>query len=73
MATVSVKIADTPAVKAAILAAYERGWSDGYGQGRDDEADGLPLRALSDSRCTCSLAWAGHPNPHATTCPEHVR
>lgn len=25
-------------------ASYEQGWADGYGQGRDDEADGLPLR-----------------------------
>ncbi|MGW3417050.1 hypothetical protein [Streptomyces phaeochromogenes] len=23
---------------------YLRGWRDGYGQGRDDEADGLDLR-----------------------------
>uniref|UniRef100_A0AAU2A2J9 LytR family transcriptional regulator n=1 Tax=Streptomyces sp. NBC_00093 TaxID=2975649 RepID=A0AAU2A2J9_9ACTN len=23
---------------------YARGWRDGYGQGRDDEADGLALR-----------------------------
>jgi hypothetical protein len=26
---------------------YDEGWLEGYAQGRDDEADGLPMRNLS--------------------------
>lgn len=22
--------------------------------------------------CTCGYVWAGHPNPHAITCPQHA-
>lgn len=47
-AELRVSIADSPALKAAILAAYEQGWTDGYGQGRDDEAEGLAVRERAD-------------------------
>lgn len=57
-----------PTVRAIAAAAY--------GQGRDDEAAGLPLAVRATTTaygtgCTCGEAWSGHPNPHALTCPEY--
>jgi hypothetical protein len=42
--TIEVRLTDLDAFQDAVRSAYVKGWRDGYGEGRDDEADNLPLR-----------------------------